>query len=399
MENNLSKLDELWFKIKAQVIKTPKDREAEKLAKERLYIELFVAYTEARLGKRDTRDEHGFEKNAHLILRCLRDELWLMNYKPLSSSVHIIHLPVIREIFTATFVDRVVHHWIYNNIADWNDKRFINDSYSCRKGKGTLYGIERLDHFIRKVSHNYAIPTYAIQLDIQGYFMSINRKLLYMTVIENLDKQFEGRKDLWKYKILKYAIHAIVFDDPVKGVRIKSKKKEWNKLPHNKSLFWQPSGVGIVIGNLTSQLFSNVFLDKLDKYIYYELGYHNYGRYVDDFFIIVTEDQLEKAKKDIEKIRKFLENMGLTLHPNKTRIRRIENGVPFLGAVVYPGRIVCGKRVQKNMREAMYQLVNSGRKVESIQSYIGHIMHYDSVRMTRKMLNQYGITLEKDWIE
>ncbi len=391
-QNNI--LKHFWLNTRKEIIKDDKDKEAEDLAKAKLYQELFVAYTEARLGKRKTRDEHRFEKNAPIILGRLRDSLWHEVYRPLPSSVHIIHQPVMREIFAATFSDRVVHHWIYDNISEWHDRRFINDSYSCRKGKGTLYGIERLDHYIRKVSRNYSVPTYVIQLDIKGYFMSINRKILYLIVITALNKQFKGKENTWRYRVLKHAIKAIIFDNPVKGAKIKSKWSEWLKLPRDKSLFFAPKGVGIVIGNLTSQLFSNIFLDKLDKFVYYGLGYHAYGRYVDDFFIVVTEDELPKAKQDIEIIRKFLAQMGLELHPNKTRIRNIKDGVPFLGAVVYPDRIVCGKRVQKNMREALYRFSKGKGDLVSIQSYIGHVMHYKSFRMIREMFDQYGITLE-----
>ena len=150
----------------------------------RLQLALYVAYLEARKGgKRSTRDEQMFELNADENLKLLRKAILDKTYRPSRSSAHIIYNPVIREIFAATFRDRVVHHLIFDTVYDWWDKRMIEDAYSCRVGKGTLYGIQRLDHHIRAVSHNYARKAYILKLDIQGYFMSLPRRELYERAI------------------------------------------------------------------------------------------------------------------------------------------------------------------------------------------------------------------------
>lgn len=358
--------------------------------REKLYEELFLAYTESRKGKRKTHDEHRFELNDYYMLREIRDALWDKSYKPSRSTVHIVHKPVKREIFAACFVDRVVHRWIYDNIAPWWDRHFINDSYSCRVEKGTLYGIMRLDKFIKKCSKNYTKKTYVIKMDIQGYFMSIPRELLYRRVIEGLNRQFEGENFSWRYYVLENAIREIIFDDPTDGAIRKERPGDRDDLPDSKTLYGKPKGVGIVIGNLTSQLFSNILLDALDKFVVYELGYKYYGRYVDDFFIVVDEENLGKAKKDIEKIRDFLREMGLTLHPRKTKIQSIDKGVDFLGVVIYPRRIVIGKRLKKNIGEALFRLRERGEIVETVQVYLGLIEHYNGARTVRKMMRRYG---------
>lgn len=283
-----------------EIVLDKEDKEWAGSFENRLQLALFTAYLEARKGgKRATRDEQLFELNADENLKLLRKDILNKTYRPSRSTAHIIYNPVIREIFAATFRDRVVHHLIFDTVYEWWDKRMIEDAYSCRVGKGTLYGIKRLDHHIRSVSHNYAKETYVVKLDIQGYFMSLPRRELYARAIWGLNRQFEGREKSREYEMMKFLWQTTIFDDPIHGVRRKGDLAGWDKLPASKSLFGQPAGKGIVIGNLTSQLLSNIYLDQLDRFIVYELGYKHYGRYVDDFYIVVSAEQLARIKKKI----------------------------------------------------------------------------------------------------
>ena len=250
-----------------------------------LQEKLFIAFREAKRGKRATRDEQRFELNADENLMLLRRDLLDRTYTPSRGTAHIIHRPVMREIFAAPFRDRVVHHYIYDAVYDWWDKRFIYDSYSCREDKGTLMGIRRLDYHIRSMSRNYAEEVYILKLDIQGYFMSLPRQELYERALWGLERQYAGRLDSPEFRLLKFLWRQIIFDDPVKGVVRKGRLSDWDILPSNKSLFCQEPGIGIVIGNLTSQLLSNIYLDMLDRFVVYDLGYKHYGRYVDDFIL------------------------------------------------------------------------------------------------------------------
>ncbi|MBQ2695549.1 RNA-directed DNA polymerase [Candidatus Saccharibacteria bacterium] len=356
-----------------------------------LLAELYVAYLEARAnGKRKTRDEQQFEVDEMLNLKILCKKLLDKTYQPSRGIAHIIHNPVIREIFAAPFVDRVVHHWIYDKIYEWWDKHFLYDAYSCREKKGTLMGIKRLDLMIRRASGNYARPVWVVKMDIQGYFMSLDRKKLYDRVIWGLDQQYVNKKHLKEYELLKYAIHEIIFDNPVEGVRRRGWPKQWKNLPRNKSLFWQPEGFGIVIGNLTSQLFSNIYLDQLDRYIYYTLGYKYYGRYVDDFFIVVNEEQMKHLMRDVEAIREYLRRMGLTLHPKKFYIQKMDKGTQFLGGVVYPGHIQPSERIKKNYTKAVKRYAKGKKLVDSIVSYMGHVVHLSHKEFERKVYEVVG---------
>lgn len=356
----------------------------------RLYNELYIAYLEARRGgKRGTFDEHKFEAHEFEHLAALRDSLLDKTYQPSRGTAHIIYDPVIREIFAASFRDRVVHHWMYDIVYDWWDKRFILDSYSCREGKGTKYGIERLAHHINSVSDGRKYEPWVIKLDIQGYFMSLPRERLYERAMWGLNRQFEGNYN-WKYEILRYCWAQTIFDDPCRGVRRKGWPRGWQDLPATKSLFSQPEGVGIVIGNLTSQLLSNIYLDQLDRFVTFELGYKHYGRYVDDFYIVVRKEDLERAKKDIRRIEEFLEHIGLVLHPKKRLIQPAKYGVPFLGAIVYPGRILPGKRLIRNANRAFEEVATGKRTPESVVSYLGHMKYMKSDSVMTEAFRRVG---------
>ncbi|MDO5451930.1 MAG: RNA-directed DNA polymerase [Candidatus Saccharibacteria bacterium] len=358
---------------------------------DQLSLALYLSYLEARKGgKRRTYDEHNFEVKLFANLESLRQDILNKTYLPLRSTAHIITHPVIREIFAATFRDRVVHHFLFGSVYDWWDRHFIYDSYSCRIDKGTLFGIMRLDHHIRSVSQDYTRPVYILKMDIKGYFMSLPRKELYRQAIWGLDQQFKGRTDTREYEILKFLWRVTIMDDPVKGARKKGSPSDWSKLPPSKSLFTQPKGIGIVIGNLTSQLLSNIYLDKLDRFITQQLGYKHYGRYVDDFFIVVDESQLHQLKRDIRAIEEYLKLIGLTAHPTKRSLRNSKYGVSFLGATIKHGRIIPGERLLKSARQAFYQVTAGERDITSVPSYLGHFKHFNSYNIIKEFFDKVG---------
>ena len=353
------------------------------------FFELCMAYLEARLGKRRTFDEHRFEINAMQNLLYLKQSIWDRTYKPSRGTAHIIHNPVIREIFAAPFRDRVVHHFIYDNVYEWWDRHLIYDAYSCREGKGTLAGIQRLRHHIQSASDGYREEVWVFKFDISGYFMHLPRVELYKRAIWGLDRQFGDDKN-WRYDILKFLWREIIFDDPCKDVVKKGRLADWDALPADKSMFIQPPGQGIVIGNLTSQLLSNIYLDVLDRYIMFDLGFKHYGRYVDDFYIVVTKDELVRAKKSVPAIETKVEAMGLKLHPTKRRLQKASKGVEFLGAVVYPGRLIVGKRLKANFRQALSEVVMGQRDLDTVVSYLGHVKYMDSDKLVTELFHEVG---------
>ena len=332
--------------------------------------ELFKAYKAARLGKTSKPQVAEFDKAPKQELRALAHEIYTHSYVPRPSTAFIVNKPVQREIFAAHFRDRVVHHFLFNQVNSWWDARFSADNYSCRKGKGTLYGIRRLDHHMRSVSESYTRPAWVLKLDIQGYFMSLERKKLYACALWGLDRQFPDAG--YVYQVCKYLWKTIIFNDPLQDVVYNCPRSAWRGLPPSKSLFRQPKGRGIAIGNLTSQLLSNMYLDQLDRFVTLELGFAHYGRYVDDFFIVSADRSvLIDTTKTIEHYLK--RELGLTLHPHKRHLQEVNRGVAFLGAVIYPHRIHPGKRLKRNMIAA---LTSSDLTPETDASYRGLVKYF-----------------------
>lgn len=363
--------------------------QAEKDVGNWLLHELYFAYLTARKHKRNTEDEHRFELNAMENLMILRDDIINHRYKPSRGVAFIIYDPVTREIFAAPFRDRVIHHFLYNQVADWWDKRFIYDSYSCRVGKGTLLGIKRLQHHIRQTSYMGKIPTYVIKLDIQGYFMSLPRRRVYERVCWGIERQYKPEQ-CWLANLVRYLWYEVIFDDPIDGVRIRGSVHDWDTLPDNKSLFCQPPGRGIVIGNLSSQLISNIYLDQLDRFVKYTLGYQHYGRYVDDFYMIMTEAELSKALNDVKRINDYLRSLELVLHPKKRYIQNVCHGVPFLGVVVYPNAIVPGKRFKDHFYRAAMRYEMGLCEDETIVSYLGYLKNMDGKKLSERVFDNFG---------
>ncbi len=354
-----------------------------------LMAELTRAFYEARRAKRSTNDEQVFEMRMTENLLRLRDDILEGNYHPSSGIAFIVNDPVMREIFAAPFRDRVIHHMLFNGVSEWWDKRLIYDCYSCRVGKGTLFGVKRFAKHVRSATNNYTEEAICLKMDIQGYFMSLPREGLFERICWGLDRQFPKKGP--QYNIYKYLWKEVIFDNPVDGVMRRGDLKRWDILPKSKSLFGQPPGKGIVIGNLSSQLLSNIYLDKLDRFVKFDLGYKHYGRYVDDFYLIVKPEELEKAKQDLATIRDYLTKIGLTLHPRKTRIQEVSKGTPFLGMVVYPGRVVPGKRIIRNYQRALVRYQQGRLDLDSLISYMGILVHVDGVRTQMKMFEKVGM--------
>ena len=290
-----------------------------------------------------------------------------------------------REVFAAQFRDRVVHHLIYNYIAPLLIPGFIRDSYSCIPGRGTHDGIFRLEKNICRESRNYSSPCYVLKLDIQGYFMHIDRRKLLNICLQSLEP-FRARMD---YPLVKYLLEVIVLEDPTLNCRRRGFESDWDGLPDSKTLFCSPPGCGLPIGNLTSQLFSNVYMDLFDKYMVSLVGDGNYGRYVDDAYVVGTSK--EQLRSLIPLADSFLRNeLGLTLSRHKVAVYSAYQGVEFLGAYLKPYRIYISNRCLKRMEEKIdilslwlaefsdsrHSLGNLKQISLSVNSFLGITSHY-----------------------
>ena len=241
-----------------------------------------------------------------------------------------------------------------------------------------------------------------LKLDISGYFMSINRKHLLSILLDTLGK-YGGKpspvrgmkwKELLDYDMLGYLLEKVVLNDPKTDCLFKGSRSNWKGLPKSKSLFYAADDCGLPIGNLTSQLFSNVYLSRLDRYVKREEHAHFYGRYVDDF-VVVSSDK-EKLKSMTFRIESKLNEWGLTLHPHKRYLQHATKGFDFLGLHQRRTVLMPGKRMNHNgllcLNEYLgecakgttphYQQLN--RYLTRFNSYLGLMRHCASRKIRDK---------------
>lgn len=358
------------------------------LTRQDLILDLEAAYQCARRHKGDKLYVKHFERHRRANIEQLADDLLSHTYTAKPSTVFIVNRPKKREVFAAQFPDRVVHHLYYNYTHRLFERTFIQDSYSCIEGRGTHYGINRLAEHIRQESHNHQRKCWAMRMDKRGYFMHIDRQILLEITIRTLRKMAthriaKGHAQTWADVIdidfLCWLSEKIITLDPRKNCRIVGTAEDWEGLDHNKSLFYTLDGCGLPIGNLTSQLLSNVYLNEFDQYMKRELHCKHYGRYVDDSFVVSCDR--EWLLSLVPRVREFLsDRLHLELHMGKLHIIDTQMGVEFLGGYVKPFVTYISHASLKRMMSSVRSLNTSNHESVwlSVNSFLGVLSHYAS---------------------
>ncbi len=271
---------------------------------------LILAWKKARKGKTKRNYVKEFERNLPQNLKILHDELKNQTYKPEPLKTFILRDPKTRVISKSAFRDRIVHHALCNIIEPIFDKLFIYDSCANRKGKGTLFALKRFERFQRKVTHNLSKEAFCFKADIKHYFREINRKRL----LDIINKKIKCKNTINLIKLI-----LSNFDEDK----------------------------GMPLGNLTSQFFANIYLNELDCFVKHKLKAKYYIRYVDDFVILnVSKKQLIIWRECI--ICFLKEKLNIELHPEKSKIVSLSNGVDFVGfRILYYFNILRKRNINK----------------------------------------------------
>ncbi|MBR0263908.1 MAG: hypothetical protein IJQ60_08490 [Prevotella sp.] len=363
------------------------------LTRKKLLRDLYVAYYDARKHKAKRSYVRLWEKNLKENMESLCDDLLARRYQPQRSKCFIVDYPKKREIFAAMFRDRIVHHLYFNYTHGLYERTFIQDSYSCIKGRGTHYGIGRVTDFCRKESRNWQRKCYAMHLDIRGYFMHIVRKRLLEIATGSLRKMATHRwqdgktwSDVLDMDFLTWLTEVIVMLDPRENCIIVGDKENWEGLDPAKSMLHLEDGLGLPIGNLTSQLFSNVYLNPFDQFMKRELKCRYYGRYVDDA-IIVSHDK-EWLLSLVPRIQAYLKaELGLELHMGKLQISEVHHGIEFLGSYIRHYRTYVSRntlqRIEKKI--ALLDFSKPQKILRSVNSYLGIFQHTASYNIRRRL--------------
>lgn len=346
-----------------------------------LISEVFQAYYDCRKTKRNTWNALEFEQNLERNLMDLYYELKSGDYTPGRSIMFVITKPKAREVWAASFKDRVVHHILYNRYSERFYRRFIYDSYACIPEKGTLRASNRVQHFIRAATKNHTQNAWFLKADIANFFVSINK----LTLDQLLSKHIT---DPWGLMLTRTVLHK----DPKENVYIKSNKTLLGKVPPHKSLLNAPEGFGLPIGNLSSQFFANVYLNELDQYAKHELKLKYYARYVDDIVVIGRDGgELNVA---YEKMAAFVSNnLGVKFHPNKKEINRVDVGINFVGYIIKPWSKYIRRSTINNMYKKTALTSDFIPLRATVNSYFGMLRHvnaYKERRLAALKLSQRG---------
>jgi len=280
------------------------------------------------------------------IVAALAQDIYAEHYQPQRMTAFAVQDPKLREIFAPNFRDRLAQHWLISLINPSIARSWIDDCYSNRVGKGTHSAIERLQHFMRK-PHN----RYYCQMDIRSFFTSIDRQILlklWHAQWVKLDYSAQTSSQINAVAI------KIILQNPIDPKPVLSGDLALlRQIPPHKSLFHSPAGIGLPIGSLSSQFFSNLYLNPLDQFIKHQLKINAYLRYVDDFMILGDQPQILLGQ--MRQIDQFLaEHLTLQLHPNKTVLQRVNQGANFLGYIVYPHHCYIRQRTLRTLRKCIY---------------------------------------------
>lgn len=351
---------------------------------------MFEAYEEYLKGKRSSPQTLEYMPMAAQDIPQLAREIWTGVYEPSQSVCFMVTFPKLREVFAAAPRDRVVHHWICMRLLPLFEARCheLGDvSHACRKGYGTRTAIEQVQEGMVRVSDHMQREAWVYKGDIVGFFMSINKNILWDMLRTLIETKYEG-----EYReILLYAVRITVFHHPEKNCRIQSEISMWNGIRRDKSLFFIDDSTGEPIGNLTTQLFAGFYLSFLDEFVeelFRGMNY-SYTRSVDDF-VIICDDRIF-LRHAIRQIADFTSaQLGVECHRDKIYFQPVSHGVKFLGMVVYPyrrytinrtvGRFI--DRVDLCLRECEYGMteIRAEYWCQVFNSYFGFLVQANEYR-------------------
>lgn len=331
---------------------------------------IFQVWGMFRKGKGKRKDvqlfERNLEDNLFALHRCLKDK----TYQHGKYGSFYIQDPKQRHIHKAEVKDRVVHHLLYEFLYELFDPLFVYDSYSCRIKKGTHKGVARLTKLLRKVSKNNTRKCWVLKCDIKKFFHTIDHEIL----LRLLAKKVKDGDIIWLLTQIIESFHS-----------------EFGK------------GKGAPLGNLTSQIFANIYLNEFDQFVKHKLKIRYYLRYADDFLILGTNR--EELFQCINTLKWFLgKSLKLELHPKKVIVKKHAQGIDFLGYVVFPHyclpRAKTRKRIFKKLKIKIEELGTGKIPRESfnqtIQSYFGFLVHANSYGLTQRLKNQLWFWLADD---
>jgi RNA-directed DNA polymerase len=331
------------------------------------FQEIITAYYDCRRNKRNTKQQLEFEFHLENNLWNLYEELKNETFTPSSHLFFIITKPKPREVWAAEFRDRIVHHLIYNRTYKIEED-YIPTTYACLKNRGTLQCAKDVQKTLRnlwKYKNDYLL----LHVDIANFFVSIDKNQI--------------KKDLYPKIHNKTTIKLLelfINQNPTEKYYYKGRPKLRELIENRKSLFDKPTG--LPIGNLTSQIFANHYLNNFDWYCKQNITEH-YFRYMDDMLLVVHKNQ--KISVVIQKLNDYLETLNMKLNPCKTKHNKLEYGVNFCGYIIKPFSIY--------IRNSTKQRAKFATKSQSMNSYYGMMRHINCYNLRKSIAKRNNLVM------
>lgn len=329
---------------------------------------LLRAAEQAKKGKRFRRDVAAFHFDQERALWRLHEELRTRTYEPGAYRSFFIYEPKKRQISAAPYRDRVVHHALVNVLEPIYERSFIADSYACRKGKGTHAAVRRAQEFARRFR-------YVLKADIQKFFPSLDHQILKGLVA----RKIKDPSVLW------LASRIIDHSNPQEDGQY--------HFPGDDLFTPCERRRGIPIGNQTSQFFANVYLDPLDHFVKDQLAIKGYVRYVDDFLLFADDKQ---RLADLRyQIGRFLASLRLRLHPAKSVVFPVTDGIRFLGYRVFATHRLLPKENVRRLRRRVKGMQRAyttghaswGEIYQRLMSWVGHARQANTYRLRCRLFD------------
>ena len=335
---------------------------------------LFAAWNAFKVGKTEREDVANFEWKLEENIFALHRDLKSKAYRHAAYFAFFIADPKQRHIHKATVRDRVVHHAVFQVLNPIFEPTFIADSYSCRVGKGSHKGVDALSYMVRKMSRTYTRPCFVLKCDVRRFFDSIDHSVLLEILLERI-----ADTDVM------HLLETIVESFPAGQLSIFERRK------------------GVPIGNLTSQLFVNIYMNVFDQFMKHECKIEHYARYTDDF-VVVSGDR-DALVGLLPKIKSFLgKRLHLELHPKKVFICQPHQGIDFLGYVLRRNSSVLRTKTKNRMikklamRVSDYnaELISANTLRQTLNSYLGVLSHANGYGLAEKITNNTILGLESE---
>lgn len=306
---------------------------------------LLLVWKKFQRGKKQRRDVSYFQLRLVDHLLALERDLLEKRYVHGLYYAFVVSDPKPRSIHKATVRDRIVHHLLYQTLYEYFDERFIYDSYSCRVGKGTHRAILRFTKFGRIVSKNHTRTCWVLKCDIKKFFAHIDHTILKRILSEHID----SKDTLW------------LLDRVIDSFSTEGKP-----------------GVGLPLGNLTSQLLVNIYMNEFDQFMKHKLKAQYYIRYSDDF--VVLSHKRNHLLEILPHIEIFLrDQLKLALHPDKVSISTLASDINFLGWVHFHDHRV----LRTSTKRRMFKALNGNPEEATLMSYRGMLSHGNAHKLSK----------------